>query len=61
MAPSAGSTPPTMLAQARDELHRMGINLENLEQPVGTLSGGQRQVVAIARAVHFGARVLDPR
>ena len=48
----------TMLAQARDELHRMGINLENLEQPVGTLSGGQRQVVAIARAVHFGARVL---
>ena len=47
-----------MLAQAQDELHRMGINLENLEQPVGTLSGGQRQVVAIARAVHFGARVL---
>src|SRR5579863_930236 len=48
----------TMLAQTRDELHRMGINIENLEQPVGTLSGGQRQVVAIARAVHFGARVL---
>ena len=48
----------TMLANAQDELHRMGINLENLEQPVGTLSGGQRQVVAIARAVHFGARML---
>jgi simple sugar transport system ATP-binding protein len=48
----------TMLANTQDELHRMGINLENLEQPVGTLSGGQRQVVAIARAVHFGARVL---
>ena len=32
--------------------------LEGLEQPVGTLSGGQRQVVAIARAIHFGARVL---
>jgi simple sugar transport system ATP-binding protein len=47
-----------MWTQARDELHRMGINLEDLEQPVGTLSGGQRQVVAIARAVHFGARVL---
>ncbi len=47
-----------MWAAAGDELHRMGINLENLEQPVGTLSGGQRQVVAIARAVHFGARVL---
>ena len=47
-----------MLAQTRGELDRMGIDLENLEQPVGTLSGGQRQVVAIARAVHFGARVL---
>jgi simple sugar transport system ATP-binding protein len=47
-----------MLAKTQDELHRMGINLEDLEQPVGTLSGGQRQVVAIARAVHFGARVL---
>jgi simple sugar transport system ATP-binding protein len=47
-----------MLAQTHNELHRMGIDLENLEQPVGTLSGGQRQVVAIARAIHFGARVL---
>ncbi|HWA80021.1 MAG TPA: ATP-binding cassette domain-containing protein [Acetobacteraceae bacterium] len=40
------------------ELHRMGIDLPDLDQPVGTLSGGQRQVVAIARAIHFGARVL---
>jgi len=47
-----------MWSKAQDELHQMGINLEDLEQPVGTLSGGQRQVVAIARAVHFGARVL---
>ena len=47
-----------MWADTQDELQRMGINIENLEQPVGTLSGGQRQVVAIARAVHFGARVL---
>jgi simple sugar transport system ATP-binding protein len=36
----------------------MGIVLDDLEQPIGTLSGGQRQSVAIARAVHFGARVL---
>jgi simple sugar transport system ATP-binding protein len=36
----------------------MGINIADLEQTVGTLLGGQRQVVAIARAVHFGARVL---
>jgi simple sugar transport system ATP-binding protein len=48
----------TMWEQTQDELTRMGIQLEDLEQPVGTLSGGQRQVVAIARAIHFGARVL---
>jgi simple sugar transport system ATP-binding protein len=47
-----------MWEQTDNELRQMGINLEDLEQPVGTLSGGQRQVVAIARAVHFGARVL---
>ncbi len=47
-----------MWATADEELRRMGINVADLEQPVGTLSGGQRQVVAIARAVHFGARVL---
>jgi simple sugar transport system ATP-binding protein len=29
-----------------------------VDQPVGTLSGGERQAVAIARAVHFGAKVL---
>ncbi|WP_284259942.1 ATP-binding cassette domain-containing protein, partial [Acidocella aquatica] len=40
------------------ELRRMGIKVADLDQPVGTLSGGQRQVVAIARAVYFGARVL---
>ena len=47
-----------MWAKTQDELQRMGIDLENLEQPAGTLSGGQRQVLAIARAIHFGARVL---
>lgn len=40
------------------ELRQMGIHVADLDQPVGTLSGGQRQVVAIARAIHFGARVL---
>ena len=40
------------------ELLRMGIELRNVDQPIGTLSGGERQSVAIARAVHFGARVL---
>lgn len=43
---------------ARDELLRMGIDIRDVDQPVGTLSGGERQAVAIARAVHFGAKVL---
>ncbi|MEU0253702.1 ATP-binding cassette domain-containing protein [Streptomyces sp. NPDC006184] len=47
-----------MKRTADEELRRMGIALDDLEQPIGTLSGGQRQSVAIARAVHFGARVL---
>ncbi|MEU7423187.1 ATP-binding cassette domain-containing protein [Streptomyces sp. NPDC040750] len=47
-----------MKKTADQELRNMGILLDDLEQPIGTLSGGQRQCVAIARAVHFGARVL---
>jgi simple sugar transport system ATP-binding protein len=42
----------------RDELAKMGIDIRDPEQPVGTLSGGERQSVAIARAVYFGAKVL---
>src|SRR5512132_308770 len=42
----------------RQELAKMGIDIRDPEQPVGTLSGGERQSVAIARAVHFGAKVL---
>ena len=44
--------------QTRDELAKMGIDVRDPDQPVGTLSGGERQSVAIARAVYFGARVL---
>lgn len=40
------------------EMKKMGINLRAPDQAVGTLSGGERQTVAIARAVHFGAKVL---
>ncbi|WUR78096.1 ATP-binding cassette domain-containing protein [Streptomyces phaeochromogenes] len=47
-----------MKATADQELRNMGIILDDLDQPIGTLSGGQRQSVAIARAVYFGARVL---
>ncbi len=47
-----------MRRTAREELAKMGIELADINQPIGTLSGGQRQCVAIARAVYFGARVL---
>ena len=43
---------------ADEELKKMGITVKDINQPIGTLSGGQRQCVAIARAVYFGARVL---
>ncbi|GAA2148629.1 ATP-binding cassette domain-containing protein [Kitasatospora kazusensis] len=49
---------PRMRAVTRDALARMGIELDDVDRPIGTLSGGQRQCVAIARAVHFGAKAL---
>lgn len=48
----------SMRRTAREELAKMGIELADIDQPIGELSGGQRQCVAIARAVYFGARVL---
>lgn len=42
----------------REELRKMGIDVRDPEQTVGTLSGGERQALAIARAVYFGASVL---
>ncbi|MFJ8751919.1 ATP-binding cassette domain-containing protein [Streptomyces sp. NPDC102441] len=47
-----------MRETTRAELLRMGIDLRDVDQPIGTLSGGERQCVAIARAVYFGAKVL---
>ena len=41
-----------------EELSKIGIRIRDPDQAVGTLSGGERQAVAIARAVYFGARVL---
>ncbi len=43
---------------AKAEMAKMGIDVRDPQQPVGTLSGGERQCVAIARAVYFGAKVL---
>jgi simple sugar transport system ATP-binding protein len=42
----------------RSELAAMGIDIRDPDQPIGQLSGGERQSVAIARAVYFGAKVL---
>ncbi len=43
---------------AREEMQRIGIEIRDTDQAVGTLSGGERQTLAIARAEYFGARVL---
>jgi simple sugar transport system ATP-binding protein len=44
--------------EVREHLREMGIDVRDPDQPVGTMSGGERQALAIARAVYFGARVL---
>ena len=47
-----------MKALSKQQLLEMGIDLRDTDQPIGTLYGGERQAVAIARAVYFGAKVL---
>jgi simple sugar transport system ATP-binding protein len=42
----------------REELGKMGIDIRDPDQAVGTMSGGERQSIAISRAVYFGAKVL---
>src|SRR3954447_10072704 len=56
--PLAGMKIKDMKRIADEELRKMGIVVKDIDQPIGELSGGQRQCVAIARAVYFGARVL---
>ena len=41
-----------------EEMAKIGIDISDPEQPVGTMSGGQRQTLAIARAIYFGAKIL---
>lgn len=43
---------------ARAKLAEMGIMVRDPHQAIGTMSGGEKQCLAIARAIHFGARVL---
>ncbi|MGX5802533.1 ATP-binding cassette domain-containing protein [Bradyrhizobium sp. Arg314] len=45
-------------AVTHEEMRKIGIDIRDPNQAVGTLSGGERQCVAIARAVYFGAKVL---
>jgi D-xylose transport system ATP-binding protein len=47
-----------MASATRGVMGRLNPRFTNLKTPVGWLSGGQRQAVAIARAVHFNARIL---
>ena len=47
-----------MASATRGVMRRLNPRFTNLKTPVGWLSGGQRQAVAIARAVHFNARIL---
>jgi simple sugar transport system ATP-binding protein len=62
--PTTGFGPLRLLDQRKakqitwEAMSDMGIDFRDLEQPVGTLSGGQRQCIAIARAMHYGAKVL---
>jgi simple sugar transport system ATP-binding protein len=46
------------MTRAAEEISRFGIDVDDVTRPIITLSGGERQSVAIARAIHFGARVL---
>jgi simple sugar transport system ATP-binding protein len=43
---------------ASEKLTEMGIRIRDADQMIGTMSGGERQCLAIARAIHFGAKVL---
>src|SRR5271163_245001 len=48
----------SMEAEARKVMGRLNPNFRRFKEPVIALSGGQRQSVAIARAIHFNARIL---
>jgi simple sugar transport system ATP-binding protein len=43
---------------AGEKLREMGIRIRDANQMIGTMSGGEKQCLAIARAIHFGAKVL---
>ena len=56
--PTGALDDSAMASATRDVMKRLNPRFRNLSTPVRSLSGGQRQSVAIARAVHFNARIL---
>ena len=48
----------TMRRRAREALDEIGVNIPSIDVEVGQLSGGQRQAIAVARAVSSNARIL---
>ncbi|MEO6350570.1 MAG: ATP-binding cassette domain-containing protein [Candidatus Limnocylindrales bacterium] len=48
----------SMESETRKIMHRLNPNFTSFKQPVRNLSGGQRQAIAIARAIYFNAKVL---
>jgi simple sugar transport system ATP-binding protein len=49
---------PRMRRQAADEFTRLGVTLQSIDVPIGSLSGGQRQSVAVARSVVWASKVV---
>lgn len=47
-----------MREQCRDSRRDIGIHIRSAEEKVGKMSGGERQSIAIGRAIHFGAKLL---
>jgi ABC-type sugar transport system ATPase subunit len=47
-----------MLAESETALDQLDIEIPNLQRPMRDMSGGQRQAVAIARAVYWNARLM---
>jgi simple sugar transport system ATP-binding protein len=49
---------PAMAAAAKQTMARLDFHVSRLDAPVGRFSGGQRQAVAIGRAIYWNARIL---
>jgi simple sugar transport system ATP-binding protein len=48
----------SMRARAQEEMRRLKIGIQSVDEPVVNLSGGQRQAIAVARAIAWGRRIV---